>query len=595
METIKSLYVFFEKNLFNSLSKKLAGNILFLLLVQAVAGCVVLWYYHLAHQAMLSLHLPADAVQKVTEIFRTSRLVIIGLLLFSCTASLLIIFFLRYLIIRPLRQLAITFKSKDLSVDAPLLTYDEIRELTSNYNLFLAEVREILHQTKKMALNIAVDCIKVKKQVNGSQTNANKQGELADIILNSSKEASLAINDITQSTHDISISINDNHKTAVGSLNELHEVNGNIRCVGEKLADFEKTVFSLNTNSEKIRDIVSLIEDISDQTNLLALNAAIEAARAGEHGRGFAVVADEVRALAQRVNRATRDISENIDDMLKNVKNTQQETAVINTYIAQTREVVEKTSQHFDRLVLDSENNSSQLSRIAAASEEISVTTEEINHQIADVHQLSVEVTTNLVQSNSLSIGLQEMTERMLEIASRVRIGKGHLEELILQAADYRDLVQARIAEIGKRGINVFDRNYRPVPNTNPQKFSVSYNDAFDREMQQMFDKGLELFNGAIYSLVIDVNGYLSTHHSKNQRPVTGNYDVDLLNSREKRIYAANDLEIRRAKNTMPFLLQTYMRDTGEILNDLSHPIHIDGQHWGAFIMGIRPESLSEG
>jgi len=595
METIKSLYTFFEKNLFNSLSKKLAGNILFLLLVQAVAGGVVLWHYHAAHQAMLSLHLPADAVQKVTEIFRTSRLVIIGLLLFSCAASLLIIFFLRYLIIRPLRQLAITFKSKDLSIDAPLLTYDEIRELTGNYNLFLAEIREILHQTKKMALNIAVDCIKVKKQVNGSQANANKQGELADIILNSSKEASLAINDITQSTHDISISINDNHKTAVGSLNELHEVNGNIRCVGEKLADFEKTVFSLNTNSEKIRDIVSLIEDISDQTNLLALNAAIEAARAGEHGRGFAVVADEVRALAQRVNRATRDISENIDDMLRNVKNTQQETAVINTYIAQTREVVEKTSQHFDRLVLDSENNSSQLSRIAAASEEISVTTEEINHQIGDVHQLSVEVTTNLVQSNSLSIGLQEMTERMLEIASRVRIGKGHLEELILQAADYRDLVQARIAEIGKRGINVFDRNYRPVPNTNPQKYAVSYNDAFDREMQPLFDKGLEHFNGAIYSLVVDVNGYLSTHHSKNQRPLTGNYEADLVNSREKRIYASNDLEMRRSKNTMPFLLQTYMRDTGEILNDLSHPIHIDGKHWGAFIMGIRPESLAQG
>ncbi len=595
METITSIYTFMEKHLFNSLSKKLAGNILFLLLVQAAAGCAVLWSYHAAHQAMLSIHLPGDAVQKVTEIFRTSRLVIIGLFSFSSAASLLIIIFLRYLIIRPLRQLAITFKSKDLSVDARLMTYDEIRELTCNYNLFLAEIREILHQTKTLALNISLDCIKVKKQVDGSQINAKMQGELADIILNSSQEASQAINDITQSTHDISLSINDNHKTAVGSLNELHEVNGNIKHVGEKLADFEKTVANLNTNSEKIREIVSLIEDISDQTNLLALNAAIEAARAGEHGRGFAVVADEVRALARRVNRATRDISENIDDMLRNVRNTQQETSVINSYMAQTREVVEKTSQHFDHLVLDSENNSSQLSRIAAASEEISVTTEEINHQIADVHRLSVEVTTNLVESSNLSIGLQQVTERMLEIASRVRIGKGRLEELILQAAQYRDLVQARIGEIAQRGINVFDRNYRPVPHTNPQKYSVVYNDAFDREMQPLFDRGLEVFNGAIYSLVVDVNGYLSTHHSKNQRPLTGNYETDLVNSREKRIYAANDLEVRRARNTMSFLLQTYMRDTGEILNDLSHPIHIDGKHWGAFIMGIRPESLSQG
>ncbi|HEY4743668.1 MAG TPA: HAMP domain-containing methyl-accepting chemotaxis protein [Desulfuromonadaceae bacterium] len=595
METITTIYTFIERHFFNSLSKKLAGNILFLLLVQAMATGVVLWHYHAAHQLMLSMHLPADAVRQVTEIFHGSRLLIIGLFLFACATSLLIVFFLRYLIIRPLRQLATTFKSKDLSMDAALMTHDEIRELTGNYNLFLAEVRDILHQTKNMALAISLDCIKVKKQVDGSHAHATKQGELADIILNSSREASQAINDITQSTHDISTSINDNHKTAVGSLNELHEVDGNIRRVGEKLTDFEKTVASLNANSEKIRDIVSLIEDISDQTNLLALNAAIEAARAGEHGRGFAVVADEVRALAQRVNRATRDISENIDDMLKNVRNTRQETAVINSYMVQTREVVERTSQHFDRLVLDSENNSSQLVRIAAASEEISATTEEINHQIADVHRLSAEVAVNLAESNTMSMGLQKVTERMLEIASRVRIGTGRLEELILQAAEYRDLVQARIGEIGKRGIDVFDRNYRPVANTNPQKYAVSYNDVFDREMQPLFDKGLELFNGAIYSLVVDVNGYVSTHHSKNQRPLTGKYDVDLVNSREKRIYVGSDLEIRRAKNTMPFLLQTYMRDTGEILNDLSHPIHIDGRHWGAFIIGIRPESLNQG
>jgi methyl-accepting chemotaxis protein len=194
-----------------------------------------------------------------------------------------------------------------------------------------------------------------------------------------------------------------------------------------------------------------------------------------------------------------------------------------------------------------------------------------------------------------MSMGLQKVTERMLETASRVRIGKGRLEEVILQTAEYRDLVQARIREIGSRGIDVFDRNYRPVPNTNPQKYAVAYNSAFDREMQPLFDRGLELFNGAIYSLVVDVNGYLSTHHSKNQRPLTGKYDVDLVNSREKRIYAANDLEIRRAKNTLPFLFQTYMRDTGEILNDLSHPIHIDGRHWGAFIIGIKPESLTQG
>ncbi len=504
MELCKEIYTFLEKNLFNSLTKKLAGNILFLLLLQSM---------------MLATALLHDRLPKTTGTY-----LMLALFTVSVLASVGCILFLRYLLIKPLAEFAATLATKDLSKDAPLISYDEIRTLSSNYNLHLAEIRDILHNTKQMSLSIALDCTKVKKQVNGSLDNARKQGELADIILVSSREAGQAINDITQSTQDISRSIDDNHKTAVSSLTELHDVTDNIERVVAKLNDFSLTVTSLNTNSEKIKDIVSLIADISDQTNLLALNAAIEAARAGEHGRGFAVVADEVRALAERVNRATRDISCNIDEMLKNVRNTQQETTVIGTYISQTREVVEKTSQHFQRLVNDSENNSSQLSRIAAASEEISVTTAEINRQVADVHSLSSGVVVNLECSNQLSNGLQEVTEKLLEGASRVKIGYGQVEELIQKTAAYRDLLQAKITEISGRGINVFDQNYRPIPNTNPQKCAVSYNDVFDRELQPLFDKGLETFPGAIYSLVVDVKRI--PVNTSQQKPETADREI---------------------------------------------------------------------
>lgn len=595
METLKSIYSFIEKGFFNTLTKKLAGNILFLLLMQTVMAGVVAYHYHSARLLLQSMRMHGADMRRLTDIFQSSQYAMAGIFIVSLLASFGVILFLRYLVIRPLRQLTETFASKDLSADAPLVTHDEIRDLSRNYNLFLAEMRNILAETKRMTLNIAVDCTKVIKEVNASHANAKTQGQLADIILNSSREARQAIGDITQSTQEISLSIGQNHKTAVDSLAELRQASGKINIVGEKLAAFGVTVAGLNANSEKIKDIVSLIQDISDQTNLLALNAAIEAARAGEHGRGFAVVADEVRALAERVNRATREISANIDEMLKNVRNTQQETGEINVYTAQTQEVVGKTSQHFERLVLDSENNSSQLMRIASASEEISMTTDEVNRQIADIHALSSRTVEYLDVSNRYSAELRSVTERMLETASRVRIGTGRMEEIILLATAQRDVLQSRIEEISARGVNVMDKNYRQLPNTNPQKFAVAYNSVFDRELQPLFDKGLETIDGAVYSIVVDVNGYLSTHHSRNQKPLTGNYEVDLVNSREKRIYAANELEVKRARNTMPFLLQTYMRDTGEILNDLSLPIYVKGAHWGAFLVGIKPEILQQG
>jgi methyl-accepting chemotaxis protein len=280
--------------------------------------------------------------------------------------------------------------------------------------------------------------------------------------------------------------------------------------------------------------------------------------------------------------------------MLRNVKGTQKETQEINEYTFQTKDVVDKTAQHFENLVRDSENNSTQLSRIASATEEISVTNDEINRQIDDIHCLSAGTLGMLQDATSFTADLGTITETMLERTSRLKTGKGKIEEIVSWAMQQRDLLQDKLNEYQSRGINVMDRDYKPVPNTNPQKFTVAYNAIFDRELQPLFDRGRDAIKGAAYSLLIDVNGYAGTHHSSNQKPLTGNYEIDLVNSREKVKYFNNDTEIRRAKNTMPFLLQTYSRNTGELISDLSLPVYVNGAHWGAFITGIKPEALLE-
>ena len=568
MAAIKGMYDFLEVNFFNSLTRKFVGNVGFLLLLQSITVALP----HIRTLKDLTW-LP------------------LALYLMSLVSSVMLIVFLRYLVVRPLRHIATTFESNDLSVNVPLETHDEIRVLSEKYNRFVAGMRNILEENKCMTLDTSVQCAHLVKQINESLANANRQGELSDMILCSSREANQAIGEIAQSTQDISTSINDNHKSAEISIGELEEVNLKIDSITEKLGVFGRTVEGLNGNSEKIREIISLIEDISDQTNLLALNAAIEAARAGEHGRGFAVVADEVRALASRVQAATKEISKNVDEMLANVKLTQKGTLEISDSTMQTKQVIERTFQHFKTQVKDSESNSSRLSGIASASEEITVTNEEVGRQITDVHTLSTSTLNCLTKSTEVNAKLRSSLESMLEKVSHVRTGQGRVEEVLTRITAYRDLIQNMLVDMSNNGVNVLDRNYRPVPNTNPPKFTVSYNNAFDMKLQPVFDEHLAKFR-ATFALIVDENGYVGTHHKANSAPPTGKFEIDLVKSRHRRMYVGSEQEIKRAKNTQSFLLQTYIRDTGEVLHEFSMPIYVKGEHFGAVIVGLKPEAL---
>jgi len=591
MGWFKDLYIFVEKTFFNSLTKKLTGIIMFLVGLQAL-GVAIFWIQQRSHyQQLRDLKVGESVLNQLASNVEGAHYLSVGLCFVSLVAAILGILWLRYMLVAPLRRISATFAEKDLSADLALVSHDEIRDLAENYNRFLVLIRDTLSETKKMTLGIAAESSKVVKQVNLSLANSTRQSELSEVILVASREAGAAIADISQGTQGISASISEHHGNAVTSMQDLQDVSGKISIINARLGDFNETVTGLNANSEKIRDIVSLIEDISDQTNLLALNAAIEAARAGDHGRGFAVVADEVRALAERAGSATKEITKNIDEMLETVQRTRKGTEEIGVYTSQAQAVVENASLHFATLVQDSQHNSSQLMRIATASQQISSANAGINEQITDVHTLSADSLAGLNQSNRFSTELRQITEQMLETVSRIKTGKGALEAIVSKGAALRDQVQVRLADMKGRGIDIFDRSYRPVPGTDPQKYAVAYNAAFDRELQSFFDASAKELNG-VYAVCVDVNGYIGTHHSWNQKPLTGDYQVDFVGSREKRLYAGNDTEVKRSKNTAPLLLQTYLRDTGEVVNDLALPIYIDGSHWGNFIMGFKPEVL---
>jgi methyl-accepting chemotaxis protein len=515
-----------------------------------------------------------------------------GLLLVLIIMSGVVNFFLlKRAIVKPITAMSDTIGRGDISKDLPIMTRDEIKDLVEKYNNFAATLRETTGTIRTISLDIAINATRVAHRVKESHNKAEMQGQVAATIANTTNETRLAVSEIASNAQAISKSIDASLTAAKTSSTALMQVRSSIMDTKGKVSQSAASVNTLAQTSSDIMGIVALIAGIADQTNLLALNAAIEAARAGEQGRGFAVVADEVRKLADRTQKATSEIGANIEKMLKEVKETTAGVEVIQDNINRVDGVVADMSQTFETFVGDFDQNAHQLTQIASAIEELSMTNEEIHRQVTDINIMSKGVADLLTQSSGEAATMNNMTETMLESIASFKTGGNPLDLLMADIDSWRNKIQATINSMVGRGMNVFDRNYVSVPNTIPQKYTVSYDRAFFQELQPIFDEARKQMR-VTYSVICDINGYLSPHHSEFSNPMTGNPDIDIPKSRNNRIFHSITAEIRRCANTKPFLFQTYMRDTGEVVHDLSMPIWINGQHWGVLVVGFTPDRL---
>ncbi|OUR63086.1 chemotaxis protein [Colwellia sp. 39_35_sub15_T18] len=347
---------------------------------------------------------------------------------------------------------------------------------------------------------------------------------------------------------------------------------------------------SLEQKALKIQSITDVIDAISSQTNLLALNAAIEAARAGEQGRGFAVVADEVRTLAAKTANATSQIG----DMLKQIGDeTSETTAVMSEIVKQTSSVVtsmtdlSQSFEQIDQLMSDSSGASDQISH---ALQEQDLAAAEISISVVNLHDFLIDKSKETQQVSIQASNLSSSTESIF-----LQLSVFDSKTLIASMCNQAQLAADKVGKLFEQSITdktitmqqLFDFNYQPIGNTVPAKFSTSFDSFTDRCLPKIQEPLLQEFNQMIYAGAVDINGYFPTHNKCYSKPLTGNPTLDVVNNRTKRMF--NDTTgIRCAQHTNKFLLQTYKRDTGEIMHDISAPIFILGKHWGSFRIGFK-------
>ncbi len=348
----------------------------------------------------------------------------------------------------------------------------------------------------------------------------------------------------------------------------------------------------LNDKASKIVQVTQVIETIASQTNLLALNAAIEAARAGEMGRGFAVVADEVRGLAARTATSTSEVATIIDEMHRE---TQRVTEGIGELVSQVQTSVSLIEQASSQLLDINRHGEAVKQETAQIAESSAANRDQLSSLSSAVEQVRADLAGSDQQTRRLgqeADNLVELAEQVSEMLAEVALAPYH-QRLFDAAREAAESISQRFEQdiaSGRISLeDLFDHNLTPIPGSRPQRYKSRFDQYTDSVLPALQEPLLQAHPELVYAIATTPEGYVPTHNQAFSRQPTGDLEHDTRYCRSKRLF--NDRTGGRCgSHQQSLLLQTYKRDTGEIMHDLSVPLWIKGRHWGGLRLGYKPE-----
>ncbi|MEZ9203167.1 methyl-accepting chemotaxis protein [Vibrio splendidus] len=360
---------------------------------------------------------------KVSEGIQTEVISGVIFILFG----LAIIAFSSLSIVKPIRQVVerlndIASGEGDLTQRLEVKSQDEIGQLSQGFNLFLDKLQHTIKEVIQTTEQVASTTSQAKASASSTRESSESQFKEVDLVATAAEEMTQTAGLVVQNAEVAVDAACEANRSARQGQQVIELSAGEMRKLVERMSSAVPIVEELAKNNGNITEILSVIEGISEQTNLLALNAAIEAARAGEQGRGFAVVADEVRNLASRTQLSVGEIRAVIDKVHAGTQDVVEAIQEGNILANDTALHVQNAVEDLGSIFTSIEEISDMNSQIVRAAEEQQSVSGEVNQSVVNIRDLSAKILEQAAASEQVGSEIEQLSQQQQKLVNQFKV-----------------------------------------------------------------------------------------------------------------------------------------------------------------------------